>query len=86
MALRITCKEATELKARSAVESIPVFDNARLQLHIAVCKLCRVYDMQMEFITKGVKSVAQATLVEIPSTALDRIQSRLHSEHGFPKQ
>lgn len=43
-----TCREATELASQKMDESLPLIDRLALQMHLAICKNCRRFAVQLE--------------------------------------
>ncbi len=43
-----TCREATELASRGMDEHLPLLDRLGLKMHLAICRNCRRFAVQLE--------------------------------------
>ena len=58
-ALKIDCKEASRLLSQAMDQKLPLWDRARLRLHLAVCDACANFSHQLQLLRR-----ALARLVE----------------------
>jgi predicted anti-sigma-YlaC factor YlaD len=52
---KITCKNASELVSRSLDGKIGMLERLRLRAHLKVCKACRNFVGQMQFMRKAIR-------------------------------
>jgi len=57
--LKIDCKEASRLLSQAMDQKLPLWDRARLRLHLAVCDACANFSRQLQLLRR-----ALARLVE----------------------
>jgi hypothetical protein len=84
MAFMISCKEATQLVAKSQETSLTL--SVHLMMHMAYCRLCKAFLKQMTFLQRATTTVIQNNSSEISEEALARIEARLHAEDGFRRR
>jgi hypothetical protein len=86
MAFMISCKEATQLVAKSQETSLTLSEKVHLMMHMAYCRLCKAFLKQMTFLQRATTTVIQNNSSEISEEALARIEARLHAEDGFRRR
>lgn len=59
-----TCKNATLLIEKKEAYRLTMVENIRLQLHLSICKVCRLYQMQTKLIDTGIKHWLKAKSME----------------------
>jgi hypothetical protein len=52
--LKITCKEASRLLSQAMDQNLPLWDRARLRLHLAFCDACANFSRQLELLRRAV--------------------------------
>jgi predicted anti-sigma-YlaC factor YlaD len=52
--LRIDCKEASRLLSQAMDQDLPLWDRARLRLHLAACDACANFSRQLELLRRAV--------------------------------
>ena len=52
--MKIDCKEASRLLSQAMDQKLPLWDRARLRLHLAACDACRNFSRQLEFLRRAV--------------------------------
>ncbi len=73
--LSISCKEATYLLSKKEEKKLGFFNRLKLNAHLAICSVCRHFDLQTEFMAKQAPHVhADLTLSQ---EAKDKIQVTL---------
>jgi len=80
MSIKITCKEATEIRARGVVEEPSFYDRLRLRIHMLYCKMCKAWEKQIEMLRKGAQAVAINAQADLSDAAMERMAARLSSE------
>lgn len=45
-----SCKKSTELVEKKSIIGLPLLENMRLKLHIAICNACKRYEAQSKII------------------------------------
>ncbi|HYL23652.1 MAG TPA: zf-HC2 domain-containing protein [Burkholderiales bacterium] len=51
--LRITCKEASRLLSQAMDQELPLWERARLRLHLAVCDACTTFSRQLRLLRRA---------------------------------
>ena len=59
MKFRLRCREASELLSQRLDGPLPTADNARLRLHLMVCRACRPVAEQMAFIRRAMRQLSK---------------------------
>lgn len=57
--LILTCQEATLLIERKASEKISFRKNIQLQMHLWICKACKMYEKHSQLINKALQKIAR---------------------------
>jgi hypothetical protein len=52
--LKLTCKEASRLLSQAMEEKLPVWQQARLRLHLLACDACANFSRQLQFLRRAV--------------------------------
>jgi hypothetical protein len=52
--LKITCLEASRLLSQSMDTPLPLWQRARLRLHLALCDACTNFSRQLRFLRRAV--------------------------------
>ena len=52
--LKISCKEASRLLSQAMDQDLPLWDRARLRLHLAACDACRNFSRQLEVLRRAI--------------------------------
>lgn len=52
--LRIDCKEASRLLSQAMDQDLPLWDRARLRLHLMACDACANFSRQLELLRRAV--------------------------------
>jgi hypothetical protein len=53
-ALKISCKEASRLLSQALDQDLPLWDRARLRLHLVLCDACANFSRQLRFLRRAV--------------------------------
>ncbi|MCT4587673.1 MAG: hypothetical protein N4A71_07615 [Carboxylicivirga sp.] len=53
--MMITCKEATFLISKKQQDRLNFFEKMQLRLHLMMCKYCRRFSIQVNFMTKAIQ-------------------------------
>lgn len=51
--LKITCKEAARLLSQAMDQELPLWEHARLRLHLAVCDACTNFSRQLRLLRRA---------------------------------
>jgi len=51
----ISCKEASRLVSQMQDRPLSGWQRARLRWHLAVCRMCRAFESQMQFLRKAME-------------------------------
>ena len=52
--LKMNCKEASRLLSQAMDQDLPLWERARLRLHLVACDACRNFSRQLEFLRRAV--------------------------------
>ena len=52
--MRLSCKEASRLLSQAMDRELPLWDRARLRLHLMLCDACNNFDRQVRFLRRAV--------------------------------
>jgi hypothetical protein len=52
--VKITCQEASRLLSQAMDQKLPLWDRARLRLHLVVCDACSNFSRQLQFLRRAV--------------------------------
>ena len=84
VALSPSCKEAARLQSEALDHPLPVLKRCGLRFHLILCKWCRRYGEQVEFLHAAAKHLPEhepdASPAALSAEARDRIRRRLQSE------
>ena len=58
--LKITCKEANEICNKAQYNEASFIEKIKLNLHIALCKICALYTKQNRLLTKSYEEKAKS--------------------------
>jgi Putative zinc-finger len=53
-AMKINCKEASRLISRAMDERLPLWQRAKLRLHLAICDACASFNRNMQVLRRAV--------------------------------
>jgi len=75
-----TCKQVTELASREMDEHLRLLDRLGLRLHLAICRNCRRFTVQLEEMRRlfRIETGADDDTPGLDSQARRRIESELH--------
>ncbi|NOY62891.1 MAG: zf-HC2 domain-containing protein [Gammaproteobacteria bacterium] len=77
----LNCKETSELASRSLDTKLSLHEHARLLIHLAACKLCRRYLLQLRFMQRAIakqrRAVSTSLDPQLPAQARKRIQAEI---------
>ncbi|MBZ0255631.1 zf-HC2 domain-containing protein [bacterium] len=78
----LSCKKASILLSASMDRELTFFEKFRLNIHLAVCKWCRRFRVQLVFLQSLGEDLKQddELLASLPQEAKERIQNRLNEE------
>ncbi len=62
--VNLSCKSATEMVEKSALEHFSIKEKIQLKFHLTICKTCRSYQKQSEAIDLFFKQNSAATLAK----------------------
>lgn len=51
----ISCKEASRLMSQAMDRRLPLWERARLRLHLAICDACANFNRQVQFLRRAIK-------------------------------
>jgi len=54
------CKEISELVSRSLDESLPVWKQMQIKMHLAMCRGCRRFSQQLKFLHQAVQNMSKS--------------------------
>jgi predicted anti-sigma-YlaC factor YlaD len=57
--IRLSCQEVSRLLSARQDGSLPLADQARLRLHLAMCQACRNVDEQMDFLRRAMRQLGR---------------------------
>ena len=52
--MRLSCKEASRLLSQAMDRELPLWDRARLRLHLMLCDACNNFNRQVRFLRRAV--------------------------------
>ena len=52
--MMISCKEASRLLSQAMDQRLPLWQRARLRLHLAICDACTNFSRQLKFLRQAV--------------------------------
>lgn len=55
----MSCKEATELMSQAQDRELSLSERTALKVHLALCKGCRNFDTQIDFIRRAFQRLAK---------------------------
>lgn len=58
-ALKMTCKDIYPLISESQDHPLPFYNKIRLNIHLAICGLCEMYNKQLDAICKMARSLGK---------------------------
>ena len=83
-ALSPNCKEATRLQSDALDRRLTSLDRFSLRCHLIICKWCRCYGKQINFLSSAARKLAEddqpAPPPGLSPEARERIKRRLQSE------
>lgn len=78
-----TCRQATRLQSEARDRRLSFFEKLGLRLHLFLCKWCRRYGEQLEFLRSAARECEQAESRQspqgLPPEARERIKEKLKS-------
>jgi hypothetical protein len=81
-----TCKEASRLQSQVLDRKLPVMQRIGLRIHLALCKWCRRYGKQIEFLHEAAHEhpdqLSEPLRQTLSQDARERIKQRLREEEG----
>lgn len=86
MPFMLTCKETAEMISRLSVNDLSLYNRLRMRMHLSVCKVCSAFEKQVAVLSQGAKALSTFVGPEISELAVQRIDTRLRSEKGFPNK
>ena len=77
----LNCKQASQFISASFDRPLTLRERFALSAHLLMCKYCKRFSQQMQFISASVKQLLQTietnTLIKIPATTKSRIAKSL---------
>jgi hypothetical protein len=58
--MNISCKEASRLVSQSQDRQLSLGEQVALRLHLAICRGCRAFSVQLAFLRRAVRRLAEA--------------------------
>lgn len=58
-ALKMTCEDIYPLISESHDHPLPFYNKIRLNMHLAICRLCEMYNKQLDVICKVARSLGK---------------------------
>lgn len=76
--MMISCKKATYLICKKEEVQLSFLEKVKLQLHLSICKFCRLFKLQTTFIDKNaVHSNEHIGNLHLPDSAKEKISQVL---------
>lgn len=75
----LNCKQVSELSSRSLDSRLPLRQRMQMKLHLMMCKACKQYLKQLQFIQKSAKSMdIHFQNITLPDEARLRILAKIN--------
>lgn len=68
----LTCKDATRMMSEAQDRSLSVGERLQLEMHLAMCRGCRNFRQQMDFLRAACRRFMGRTLDEKPDQASNK--------------
>jgi hypothetical protein len=56
--MNISCKEASRLMSQAQDRELSLGERASLQFHLALCRGCRAFNRQLEFLRRAMRELS----------------------------
>lgn len=73
----LNCKKASQLASRALDEKLPFWKNITLKLHVLLCRNCKNFAHQLEFLRKASQRFNMDGEFELSAEAKQRIANKL---------
>lgn len=85
--IMITCKESTYLISKKQQDSLSLTEKMQLRFHLMMCKYCRRFANQIDFISKAIvrlrsKIEKQSTYISLSDEQKMRIKKALENQQN----
>lgn len=83
--LVLSCEEATLLLEKQDADQISLFQNIRLNIHLAICKFCKIYKQKSSFINQYFEDKINSTDTDDHDT-IERLKEKINNKIAHNKQ
>jgi hypothetical protein len=73
----LNCKKASQLASRALDERLPFWKKITLDLHLLLCRNCKNFTLQLEFLREASRRLTTSDEFELSPEAKQRIRSKL---------
>jgi len=76
--MMISCENATLFVSQKEEHKLSISNRMKLLLHLAVCKFCRLFEQQNNFLTRQFKHIS--TTLSLSEIEKEELQNKINSE------
>lgn len=75
--IHITCKKATYLISKNEESRLTILEWIRLQIHLSICSLCKLFQIQTKTIGDNAKHTHEYKHLKLSDSVKEKIQQQL---------